>query len=168
MRTRTVSLIAAAAAFAGAAAADAARHVDKAKTPTALRDCANDGDLDRIYSPPALRRALKAMPTDLANYTDCADVIRAAFAAGPSVRVVRHRAHLRVRCARNAYRARMTVRNGAAGSAKVPACRRGTRVVLVGLGPAGQLAARRHRIATVTLRPNGKVLRFVVRLRTRR
>jgi hypothetical protein len=38
------------------------------------RDC-QDGDLDRNYSVPVLKRALRELPDDLRYYTDCEDVI---------------------------------------------------------------------------------------------
>jgi len=58
-------------------------------TPTAnaspaavIRDCA-DGSLNHRYSTRDLRTALANLPTDVAEYTDCSDAIRAAqLAAG--------------------------------------------------------------------------------------
>jgi hypothetical protein len=43
------------------------------------RDCARDDDLDRRYSLPALRRALRLLPDDLRNYTGCERAIRRAI-----------------------------------------------------------------------------------------
>jgi hypothetical protein len=44
-----------------------------------IRDCARDDDLDRRYSLKALRRALRVLPDDIRNYTDCERVIRRAI-----------------------------------------------------------------------------------------
>ena len=43
------------------------------------RDCSADDDLDRHYSLRALRRALRRLPTDLRDYTDCEGAIRRAI-----------------------------------------------------------------------------------------
>ena len=43
-----------------------------------LRDCAEDGDLDRRYSQEEYRDARRSMPADLDEYSDCRDVIRRA------------------------------------------------------------------------------------------
>ena len=48
----------------------------------AIGDCAEDGVLDANYSNKVLRKALKELPTDLAEYTDCADVLAAAITGG--------------------------------------------------------------------------------------
>ncbi|HEX2411990.1 MAG TPA: hypothetical protein VHJ39_12555, partial [Solirubrobacteraceae bacterium] len=42
-------------------------------------DCGRDEDLDRVYSVPALRRALRLLPDDLRMYSDCQDVIEDAL-----------------------------------------------------------------------------------------
>jgi hypothetical protein len=47
-----------------------------------IDDCAKDGDLDRKYSNAELRRARDRLPTDLAEYSDCADVFANAITAG--------------------------------------------------------------------------------------
>ena len=44
-----------------------------------LRDCERDDDLDREYSPRALRLALRTMPEDIREYTDCETAIRDAL-----------------------------------------------------------------------------------------
>jgi hypothetical protein len=44
-----------------------------------FRDCARDDDLDRRYSLQALRLALRFLPDDLRDYTDCERVIRRAI-----------------------------------------------------------------------------------------
>ncbi len=44
-----------------------------------LRDCSRDDDLDRRYSVAALRRALRQLPDDMGDYTDCERAIRRAL-----------------------------------------------------------------------------------------
>ncbi|MDA0180104.1 hypothetical protein OJ997_07335 [Solirubrobacter phytolaccae] len=50
-------------------------------TKTILRDCANDGWLDRRYPVSALRTALKKLPTELEEYSDCGSYLRAEIKA---------------------------------------------------------------------------------------
>jgi hypothetical protein len=47
-----------------------------------LRDCANDGKLSKKYSNSELRGALKRIPSDLDEYSDCRDVIAGAITKG--------------------------------------------------------------------------------------
>ena len=47
-----------------------------------LRDCAQDGDLDRDYSDEELNDAYNNMPSDIDEYSNCRDVIRQAQAGG--------------------------------------------------------------------------------------
>ncbi|MBX5441734.1 MAG: hypothetical protein IRZ32_09430 [Solirubrobacteraceae bacterium] len=48
-----------------------------------IRDCTLDGRLDRAYTQKELRSALANLPSDVDEYTNCRDVIRAAqLAAG--------------------------------------------------------------------------------------
>ena len=49
-----------------------------------IRDCAQDGDLDRKYSSRDLRDAEGELPTDVDEYTDCRDVINQAQVKGDS------------------------------------------------------------------------------------
>ena len=49
-----------------------------ASRDTIIADCADDGQLQGKYSPSALRDARKNLPSDVAEYTDCADVLRRA------------------------------------------------------------------------------------------
>jgi hypothetical protein len=51
------------------------------------RDCSRDDDLDRRYSLPALKLALKRLPDDLDDYTDCRHAIKRA------IRNAHHRKH---------------------------------------------------------------------------
>jgi hypothetical protein len=46
-----------------------------------IKDCASDGQIDGKYSQAAYKYALSHMPSDLAEYTNCADAIRQAQAA---------------------------------------------------------------------------------------
>lgn len=48
-----------------------------------FRDCARDDDLDRRYSLPALKLALKWLPDDLDRYTDCRKAIKRAIKKAP-------------------------------------------------------------------------------------
>ena len=43
-----------------------------------IRDCADDGALQGDYSPAELRDARQNLPSDVAEYTDCGDVLRRA------------------------------------------------------------------------------------------
>jgi hypothetical protein len=108
------------------------------------------------------------MPNDMARYTDCKDVFRAAFAAGPSVRVHSKVARVTLRCAGRRYVARLTFKGKRLGSANVPSCKHGTRVAKLKVGAYGTRVARRGRTVRVTLNPGTEKLRFEVRLRTRR
>ena len=47
-----------------------------------IRDCAQDGDLDKDYSDEELEDAERNMPSDIDQYSDCRDVIRQAQAGG--------------------------------------------------------------------------------------
>jgi len=47
-----------------------------------IRDCAQDGDLDKEYSDEELEEAEQNMPSDIDAYTGCREVIRAAQAGG--------------------------------------------------------------------------------------
>jgi hypothetical protein len=47
-----------------------------------IRDCAQDGDLDREYSDEELEDANENMPSDVDSYTECRSVIQAAQAGG--------------------------------------------------------------------------------------
>jgi hypothetical protein len=168
MITRTVFLAAATATLVAALPAGAVTRAPANTGAGALKDCASDGDLDRVYSPIALRRGLKAMPSDVARYTNCGPLLRAAFAAGPSIRVVNRHTRLRVRCARTAYTAKIAVRGVRIATGRARPCRGGTRVLRLRVNAFGRSSARKRRAAKVTLNPSGKQLRFLVRLRVRR
>src|SRR3954470_1447041 len=47
-----------------------------------IRDCAQDGKLDRHYSLSDLKNAEKKLPTDVDEYTNCRDVINQAEVQG--------------------------------------------------------------------------------------
>lgn len=46
----------------------------------AIRDCATDGRLHQQYTQTALLQALRHLPPDINEYTDCYDVLRSALA----------------------------------------------------------------------------------------
>ena len=48
-----------------------------------IRDCADNGRLDRDYTKAELKRARKNMPADLIEYSDCREVVNAALSGGP-------------------------------------------------------------------------------------
>jgi hypothetical protein len=47
-----------------------------------IKDCNEDGRLDGKYSNSELRKALENLPTDIDEYSDCREVIRAAITSG--------------------------------------------------------------------------------------
>ena len=47
-----------------------------------IRDCADDGKLDKHYSQKELRDAQRNLPSDIDEYTDCATAIRSAMHGG--------------------------------------------------------------------------------------
>ena len=47
-----------------------------------IRDCADDGKLDKTYSQKELQAGLDNLPSDIDEYTDCRSVIRAAMHGG--------------------------------------------------------------------------------------
>jgi hypothetical protein len=47
-----------------------------------IRDCADDGKLDKQYSQKELQDASRNLPSDIDEYTDCRSVIRAAMHGG--------------------------------------------------------------------------------------
>ena len=47
-----------------------------------IRDCADDGKLDKQYSQKELQSAERNLPSDIDEYTDCRSVIRAALHGG--------------------------------------------------------------------------------------
>jgi hypothetical protein len=56
-----------------------AAPVAHANYKSVIRDCAQDGKLDRKYSDGDLIKAKKKLPSDLNEYSDCSDVIAAAI-----------------------------------------------------------------------------------------
>jgi hypothetical protein len=65
-----------------ALAAVAAPGAAVANPKKVIQDCAEDGDLDRSYSNRDLRRAERDLPADLAEYSDCSQVIDSAITGG--------------------------------------------------------------------------------------
>src|SRR2546428_2092205 len=64
------------------AAALALPALASASSRALLRDCAQDGKLDHHYSQRELRQAQQDLPSDINEYTDCADAIRNAQIGG--------------------------------------------------------------------------------------
>jgi hypothetical protein len=60
----------------------AAPAVASASPEQVLDDCNDDGVLSRQYSNSDLRKALDDMPTDIAEYSDCEEIIGAAISGG--------------------------------------------------------------------------------------
>ena len=48
----------------------------------AIRDCAQDGKLDKHYSQKELQQAERNLPSDIDEYTDCRSAIRAQMSGG--------------------------------------------------------------------------------------
>jgi hypothetical protein len=165
-----IGAVAAVAPASGLAKTPAHHAAPKVKpVPAAVKDCAADGDLDKVYSPGALTLALKRMPTDVGEYTQCPDVLRAARAAVPVLPVTKKHAtrvaRLRARCAGAAYSVTIAVKGTTVGTATVPACKKGrTKLVRVPVTSTGFVKARHHALATVVEKPGAETLQFVVRL----
>jgi hypothetical protein len=62
-----------------ALALPAAAHASGADV---IRDCAQDGKLDKHYSQKELRQAENNLPSDIDEYTDCRSVIQSAMGGG--------------------------------------------------------------------------------------
>jgi hypothetical protein len=60
----------------------AAPAVAAASPGAVIRDCAEDGDLDRKYSNEDLETAGDSLPSDLDEYSDCREVIAGAVTGG--------------------------------------------------------------------------------------
>jgi hypothetical protein len=56
--------------------------IAQASPQQVIRDCAQDGKLDHHYSLSDLKNALKKLPTDVDEYTNCRDVINQAEEQG--------------------------------------------------------------------------------------
>ena len=54
----------------------------RASSDDVIRDCAQDGKLDKKYSDKELREAEANLPNDIDEYTDCRQAIRAAMSGG--------------------------------------------------------------------------------------
>jgi hypothetical protein len=64
------------------AAVLATPEVAQASPQGVIRDCAQDGKLDRQYSLSDLKKAEQQLPTDVDEYTNCRDVINQAEVSG--------------------------------------------------------------------------------------
>jgi len=141
------------------------------KYAAAIADCIADGDLDKVYTPGALKKALAKMPTDVGAYTACPDVLRFARSAGPVVPVTKKGARLRARCVDAAYKVTLSVGETTLGSTTVPACKGGrTKIVRVPLTAPGTATkgARKKKLVTIVAEPAGMKLQFVARLTGRK
>ena len=76
LQLRTFLVVAAVLALGVPAAARAS------SSDNVIRDCAQDGRLDQHYSQSDLQKAYKNLPSDIDEYTDCRQVIRAAMGGG--------------------------------------------------------------------------------------
>ena len=56
----------------------------QASASAVIRDCADNGKLDRTHSRADLQRAKKRLPADLDEYSDCREVIANAINNGPN------------------------------------------------------------------------------------
>ena len=54
----------------------------QASSADVIRDCAQDDHLDKHYSQKELQQAYQNLPSDIDEYTDCRQVIRAAMGGG--------------------------------------------------------------------------------------
>lgn len=68
--------------FVAVAAVLASAQVAMASPQQVIRDCAQDGKLNRHYSLSDLKKAEKKLPTDVDEYTNCRDVINQAEEQG--------------------------------------------------------------------------------------
>lgn len=166
----TVLIAAAPAAAApkkGPATSPSGKKAPAKKHTGAIADCVADGDLDKVYSPGHLKRALRTMPTDVATYTACNDVLRFARSTGPVVPVNKKTARVKMRCVGSrAYQVTLSVGTRTLGTATVPKCTSGrTKVVRV---TVAQTLARKARIkkqlVTIVADVGDLEIRYVARL----
>jgi len=184
MNLTKLSVLLATAAFVAAAPASADKPSGKGPSGTApsttkkpakkpsgpIADCAADGDLDRVYSPGTLQRALRRLPADIGTYTYCPDVLRFARTAGPVLPVTRRFARFRARCTGADYEVTISVGDKLLGTATVKKCRRarGSRIVRIPVGTLGTKKAAKGALATIVAKPGDETLQFVARLAGRR
>ena len=57
------------------------RRAGKGSYKTVVRDCADNGWIDRRYSLATVRKALKKLPAELEEYSDCGPTLRAEIKA---------------------------------------------------------------------------------------
>jgi hypothetical protein len=69
-----------------------------ARSTDVVRDCTADGDLDRRHSARDLEQALRALPSDVREYSDCREAIAGQQRIYAPVRVGRTYAVVRVQC----------------------------------------------------------------------
>ena len=75
MQVRTIAALTVVLALGAPAAAQASWQ-------QVVRDCAQDGQLNKHYSQKDLQQAEKNLPSDIDEYTDCRQVIRSAMGGG--------------------------------------------------------------------------------------
>lgn len=163
----TVAAPAAAAPKKAPATAPSAKKAPAKKYAAAIADCVADGDLDKVYSPGHLKNALRKMPTDVATYTACNDVLRFARSTGPVIPVNKTTARVKMRCVGSrSYEVTLSVGSRTLGTATVPKCKSGrTKVVRV---PVTQTLARKARIkkqlVTIVANVGDLEIQYVARL----
>jgi hypothetical protein len=69
-----------------------------ASSTDVVRDCTADGDLDRRHTARDLERALRRLPSDVREYSDCREAIARQQRIYAPVRVGRNFAVVRVQC----------------------------------------------------------------------
>jgi hypothetical protein len=78
---RRTTIIALCAALAATAPGAAAASAQSSSAAAVIADCQRHNKLTGSYTTQALRRALATLPADVAEYTDCHDVIQSAIFA---------------------------------------------------------------------------------------
>ena len=112
-----------------------------------IRDCEADGELDRQHPPGDLARALRALPSDVGEYTTCRQGIIRQQRIYLPVRVGRHFAVVRVHCS-STRPARVTLLyRGRSLGTRAFRCRAGRQ-----LRPSIRLSAAGRRLARARAR----------------
>ena len=78
MTNRSINSVLPAVAASLALLAFSAAPASAARGDAVVKDCTNDGRIDKTYSPADYSEALNGLPTDVDEYTDCREVIRRA------------------------------------------------------------------------------------------
>jgi len=105
MRTLvSLILVALVAAAVAVPAASGRSHKLSRQARAVIRDCVDNGRLDKRYSLKALREARKHLPSDVRAYTKCPDVITRAINAELAIRDCHRDGDLDKRYSRGALR----------------------------------------------------------------